>query len=163
MDGVFSPADILTAHHEAGHAIVALAMGREVHRVSIVPAKSRLGHCELKKGSARNVKDWLEAEALILLAGVAAEGRLSGQYCWSGASRDLRQVRELTAMRAGSDEQAARLEKRLLDKVENLLDSEEIWEAIQAVAGELLTRQTISGRNARHHYEMSKARAAKRR
>ncbi len=159
----FDPADVLTAFHEAGHAIIALVMGRDVHRVSIIPAKTRLGHCELKKGASKTAKDWLESEVLILLAGVAAEGRLTGQYCWSGAARDLKQARMLTESRAGSAQQAERLEKRMLDKVEHLLDMPEHWEAIQSVARELLMKQTVSGRAARHYYQMALAKAEKNR
>lgn len=76
--------DLLTAYHEAGHAVIAMVVGKAVHRVSIVPNATRLGACELKKGRLCASNDELEDEVLVLLAGVAAEGRLTGQYNWSG-------------------------------------------------------------------------------
>jgi len=153
--------DKLTAYHEAGHAVVALIQGRDVHRVSILPNKSRLGQCDLKKGTTRAAKDWLETEVLILLAGAAAEGRISGQYCWKGAARDLRQVRALTLSRAGSEHQAERLERRYLEKVESLLSAAENWLAVELLAADLIQRRTISGRAARYHVEQAAARVAK--
>lgn len=156
-----SASNQLTAYHEAGHAVIALTQGRDVHRVSILPNKTRLGQCDLKKGTTRAAKDWLESEVLILLAGAAAEGRISGRYCWQGAARDLRQVRALTLSRAGSDHQAERLERRYLEKVERLLNSPEIWLAVELLAADLLQRQTISGRAARYHFEQAAARIAK--
>ncbi|XZE56275.1 cell division protein FtsH [Planctomycetaceae bacterium SH139] len=158
-----SVADTLTAYHEAGHAVVALLMGRLVQRVSILPKLTRLGQCELKKGSNKPPKDWLESEGLILLAGAAAEGRISGRYCWAGAAADLRQVRALICSRAASVKQAERLEKRWLDKVESLLDVADTWLAVELIAADLLSRRTISGRAARHHYEQAVARVAKQR
>lgn len=156
-------ADTLAAYHEAGHAVIALLLGRDVHRVSVVPNKTRLGQCQLKKGTIKVPKDWLETEVLILLAGVAAEGRVSGQYCWQGASQDLRQARALTQSRAGNAHQAQRLERRWLEKVELLLDAPESWLAIEMIAKDLIQRKTISGRSARYHCEQAAARVAKQR
>ena len=84
--------DLATAYHEAGHAVVALALGRPVQRVSIQPNHLRLGQCEIKKGSFRPSKDLLETEILILLGGLAAEARLTGNYNLAGAAQDLRGV-----------------------------------------------------------------------
>lgn len=144
--------EILTAYHEAGHAVVALVLGRPVLRVSILANATRLGQCELQKGRFKPSKDSLETEVLILLGGLAAEARLSGQYAHNGAARDLRQARMLTASRAGSERQAERLERRMLDKTEHLLHDEAHWAAVQRIAAELLQHQTISGRAARHHF-----------
>ncbi len=41
-------ANLATAYHEAGHAVIALTLGRNVQRVSILPNQLRLGQCELK-------------------------------------------------------------------------------------------------------------------
>jgi hypothetical protein len=41
--------DEITAYHEAGHAVMALALGRPVHRVSIQPNEDRLGQCDFGK------------------------------------------------------------------------------------------------------------------
>jgi ATP-dependent Zn protease len=85
----------LTAYHEAGHAVVAMALDRPVHRVSILPNRDRAGQCEFGKGVYRPSEDALEREILIALAGMAAEARHSGTYAMAEAERDLRYVRRL--------------------------------------------------------------------
>ena len=141
-----------TAYHEAGHAVVALALGRTVQRVSIVPGQGWLGRCEFQKGRVRPSEDWLEREILISLAGAAAEARHTGAYAWDGAIADLRTVRRLAVQRA-SERQAARLERRLLAKVEHLLGQAGHWRAVELIAVELLRCETISGRAVRHLFD----------
>src|SRR3954469_24811357 len=141
------PADEATAYHEAGHAVVALALGRPVQRVSIRPDRELLGVCEFRKGVFRPSEDWLEREILIALGGVAAEARYTGTYAWDGADRDRRYVRGLAVQRAG-ERQAERLERRLLAKAEHLLDRPGHWRAVELIAAELLRRRAISGRAA---------------
>jgi ATP-dependent Zn protease len=142
-----------TAYHEAGHAVVALALGRPVQRVSILPDRERLGSCAFGKAVFRPSEDWLEREALIALSGLAAEARFTGVYAFDGAARDRRYVAELALQRAGDARKAERLERRLLAKVEHLLSQEEIWRAVERIAAELLRSGAISGRAARHHFE----------
>src|SRR5437870_12418780 len=122
------PHDEATAYHEAGHAVLALALGRPVHRVSVLPDRDGLGLCEFRKGVTRPSEDWLEREALIALGGIAAEARHSGAYAWDEADRDLQYVRDLAVRRAG-ERQAERLERRLLAKAEHLLDKDGHWRA----------------------------------
>lgn len=145
--------EVATAFHEAGHAVVALALGRPVQRVTIEPKQMRLGRCELKKGRFKPSQDILETEILILLGGPAAEARHTGRYDWGGASQDLRDVRSMTLRRAASERQVERLERRMLDKAEHLLDQPGIWLAVQRIADELLRCTTISGRAARHLFD----------
>src|SRR2546423_657742 len=59
------PADAATAYHEAGHAVVALALGRPVTRVSVRADRERLGWCAFGKGVFRPSADWLQAEGLM--------------------------------------------------------------------------------------------------
>jgi ATP-dependent Zn protease len=151
---MFSSEDLLTAYHEAGHAVIAMVVGRAVHRVSIVPNATRLGACELKKGRSRASNDELEDEVLVLLAGVAAEGRLTGQYNWSGGAKDLRLALQAIDSRASTEKQAERLRKRMLNKVEYLLDDDAHWAAIEVIANELVAHRTISGRSAKHHFDL---------
>lgn len=140
-----------TAYHEAGHAVVALALGRPIHRVSVLPNRDRLGQCEFGKGRFRPSEDWVEREVMISLGGLAAEARHTGTYGWAEAERDLRYVRRLLS--ETSERAAARLEKRLLAKVENLLADDDHWRAVEMIAAELLLHGVISGRAARHLYE----------
>jgi ATP-dependent Zn protease len=142
-----------TAYHEAGHAVVALALGRPVQRVTIVADREHLGTCAFRKAVFRPSEDWLEREALIALAGLAAEARFTGVYELDGAARDRRYVLELAQRRTGDARKAERLERRLLAKTEHLLAQEEIWRAVTRLAAELLRAGTVSGRTARHLFD----------
>src|SRR5262249_47380282 len=135
--------DEATAYHEAGHAVVALALDRPVHRVSVLPGRELLGKCEFGKGVSRPTDDWLEREILISLAGMAAEASHTGTYDRAAAGRDLRLARRLAVQRAGQ-RQADRLERRLLAKTENLLFDDGHWHAVELIAAELLKLGTIS-------------------
>lgn len=144
--------DVATAYHEAGHAVVALTLDRPIRFVSVRPHREYVGLCGFGKAILRPSKDWLEEELLIALAGMAAEARHTGEYCRASAERDLRSVRRLAIQRAG-ERQAARLERRILAKVENLLAGDEIWQAVEMMVVELLQRGEISGRMARHVFD----------
>ena len=148
------PFDEATAYHEAGHAVLALALGRPVQRVSALPNRERLGQCDFRKGVVRPSEDWLERELLIALGGVAAEARHTGTYAWDMADRDLQYVRDLAVRRAG-ERQAERLERRLLAKAEHLLAKDGYWRAVELIAAELLRRGSISGRAARHLFDQA--------
>ena len=148
------PFDEATVYHEAGHAVVALALGRPIHRVSVLPDGQYLGLCRFGKGVFRPSEDWLEREILIALGGVAAEARHTGTYAWDMADRDLQYVRDLAVRRAG-ERQAERLERRLLAKAEHLLAKDGYWRAVELIAAELLRRGSISGRAARHLFDQA--------
>jgi len=149
-----------TAYHEAGHAVMALTLGRPIQKVTISPAQlqtggSRLGACRIQKGRFKASKDWLEDDVLVLLAGMVAESHLTAQYCQQGAAQDLRAARRLLANRATSERQLARLESRLLDKAEHLLGDQVHAKAIELIAQELLQKETISGRAVRHLFQQA--------
>ena len=148
--------DLAVAYHEAGHAVAALALGRGVQRVSVLPDRNRLGWCEFRKGAFRPADDWLEREMLIALAGMTAEARHTGDYCWGGAEQDLRYVRRLAAGRAG-ERQVERLQKRLLAKTEHLFDRTANWNAVELIVAQLLECGEISGREAKHLFERAVA------
>ncbi len=153
-----APSDEATAYHEAGHAVMALALGRPVDCVSIRATREHLGICEFRKAVFRPSEDWVERELLIALAGLAAEARHTGDYCWEAAGRDHDFAQELALQRAGSERKAERLIRRLLSKAEHILNQEANWEAVERLAAELLRRGEISGRTARHLYEESQRR-----
>lgn len=147
---------ILTAYHEAGHAVMALLMGRSVQKVSIIPSQNRLGVCTIQKGRAKQVQDKLEAEVLILLAGMAAEGRKSGRYNLQGAAQDLRGVEQLAMSRAGNAKAAQKYIHKMLDKTQHFLSDKATWKAVKVIAAELVEHESISGRAAKHHLDLAK-------
>ena len=144
---------IATAYHEAGHAIVALSLGRTIEKCTIVRNSIRLGAVQLGKGRNQRQQDFFEIEAMILLGGVVSEAKHTGQYNWGGAQQDLRSLRRLTLARVNTDQQVERLEKRLLDKTTHHLETPGHWEAVEAVVSELIRQQSISGRSARHLFD----------
>jgi ATP-dependent Zn protease len=144
-----------TAYHEAGHAVMAIVLGRSIEKVTISPALlqtggSRLGACRVQKGRFKASRDGLEDDVLILLAGMVAESHFTGRYCEEGAAQDLRAVKRLLAKRAKNDRNIDRLTRRLLDKTEHILGASEHAKTIQRVSRELLHKKTITGRAVQH-------------
>lgn len=141
------------AFHEAGHAVIALKLGRPVHRVSIASNEMRLGQCQLTQARFRPSDDAIETQMLIYLGGLAAEARHTGQYCWAGAGQDLQIVKTLADFRTSGGRGSEKLVRRMLDKTEHLLSQPELWRATELIAEALCESTTISGRAARHHYD----------
>ena len=153
---------IATAYHEAGHAVMAMILGRNIQKVTIKSGQIqtggvRLGVCELGPGRSRSSQDLMEDEVMILLAGMVAESKFTGQYCERGAAQDLRYVAAILRDRGGSESQQQRLQRRILDKTEHILSDPAHAQAIAYVAKELIERTTISGRSVRHIVSQSVA------
>jgi hypothetical protein len=149
-----------TAYHEAGHAVMAMAVGRPIKKVTIRPGNSRIGQprlgvCEIDRGRTKPSKNGLDDEVLILFAGMVAEARFTGQYCRLGAGQDLRAISRLLQNRAGTERQLERLQKRLLDKTEHVLDDAGHVRAIELIAQALIENQSISGRAVRHLFNQA--------
>jgi len=150
-----------TAFHEAGHAVMAMLLGRPVEKVTIAPGQmqsgiSRLGACKIQKGRRKSSNKPMEDEVLILLSGMVAESRVTGRYCQRGASQDILLVKSLLSEnRATNERQLQRLAQRMVDKTENLLSGAEPTKAIELIANELLKKETISGRAVRHFFEIA--------
>ena len=150
-----------TAYHEAGHAVMAVLLGRPIEKVTISPAQlatggSRLGACKIQKGQTKPTKDAVEDSVLILLAGMVAESRVTGRYNQAGAAQDLMMVKELlTAQRATTENAFQKLAKRMVDKTEHLLSEPAARKAVKLVADELVENETISGRAVKHSVQMA--------
>lgn len=139
-----------TAFHEAGHAVLAITLGRPVEKVTIERNSLRLGQVHMSKRRGQPIKDAVEVQALILLAGVVAEARIVGRYNWPGAQQDMVGVRQLARYRGATEKQVERLQHRWLDKTEHLLDAPDTWLAIERVAEELIAKKSLSGRAVQH-------------
>jgi ATP-dependent Zn protease len=140
----------ITAYHEAGHAVAAMVLGRPVAWVSIRPDRIFLGQCAFGKGVIRPSEDWVEREAIIALAGPAAEAGFTGEMNWPAAARDHDYAFSLARGRGGDDKRADRLVKRWLAKADHLLGRGQTWDAVERIAAELVRLEEISGRAARH-------------
>ncbi len=146
---------IATAFHEAGHAVMAISLGRHIQKATIVPAQmtansKRLGAVKMQKGRSKSTSDPLEDEVLILLAGMVAESQLTGKYCERGAASDLRAVSRILETRARTEKQFEKLHRRLLEKTEHILSDEVHSQAIRWVAKSLIEKESISGRLVKH-------------
>lgn len=149
------PKKTATAFHEAGHAVMAILLGRPIEKVTILPAKlnvggARLGACKIQKGRTKPTKDAIEDEVLILLSGMVAESHYTNEYSQIGAAQDLMMVRRQLMNRAQGEKKIERLTSRLLHKTEHLLSEDTNRRAIKLIAQELLERDTISGRTVKH-------------
>lgn len=149
-----------TAWHEAGHAVMAVSLGRSIEKVTISPSRlqtggSRLGACMIQKGRVKASSDQLEDDVLILLAGMVAESRFTGRYCTEGAAQDLGYVERMLSMRATNERQLERLTRRMLDKTEHTLNEKGHAKAVELVAQELVRKVTISGRAVRHFLDQA--------
>lgn len=154
-----------TAYHEAGHAVMALSVGRPVEKVTIIAAAlqtggSRLGACKVQKGRSKASKDALEDEAMILLAGMVAESHFTRKFSPGGAAQDLRMAQRLLSDRAGSERQLERLLTRVLKKTEHVLAESVNVDAIASIATELYEKETISGRAVRQLMQEAEQRNA---
>ena len=145
--------DELTAYHEAGHAVMALHHGRTIHLVSARPSSRWLGVCHFGKGRTKTPADVVEAEILIALSGMAAEKMAGGSYNLLGAGSDIDLAGVWAGDRAGRN--AERLLQRMLDKAEHILGKPHLWNAVTAIAKELGLKTELSGRAARHLFDLS--------
>lgn len=157
---------IATAWHEAGHAVMAISLGRQIQKVTVVPAKmiaggTRLGAVKFQKGRSKAAADWLEDEVLILLAGMVAESFFTGRYCDRGASHDLLAVERLLETRATTQRKFEKLMQRMLDKTEHVLGDEIHRKTIESVVAELLQKSVISGRLVKHYLRQATDQAEK--
>jgi len=105
------------------------------------------------KSVFRPSEDWLEREAIIALAGPAAEAGLTGEMDWSGAALDHDYAFALARRRCGDDKKADRQIKRWLAKADHLLGFGNTWESVERIATELVRLEEISGRAVRHLFD----------
>ena len=91
------------AHHEAGHAVVAAALGQAgtVHKVSIIARGRGLGHlATLGEEKSTFTRDELAARIAVAMAGFVAEELVYGQPS-TGAESDLERATHLARDMAG--------------------------------------------------------------
>ena len=89
---------LLVAYHEAGHAIVARAVGQQVGimKLSIVARGRQLGHATVYQQADKLVvlKSEIEAELTVIMGGLAAENIIFGEIS-TGNTGDLERATEL--------------------------------------------------------------------
>jgi hypothetical protein len=148
-----------TAHHEAGHAVIAHAQGRKLTSVSIIGLHQALGEKQrgLTHASSSTVHDAIE-EAIVTCAGPAAEFeylRAQGLHKGSSSLSQWLKVQMKAAVDANLNG-----DYRHLSKLPLPCDTMEIfrftayyvdhyWLQIKAVAAALFKERKLSGRTVR--------------
>ena len=158
------------AYHEAGHAVMAYWLRRRIRQVTVIPDPDRgsLGHLEKGKGQHLSALEWVganspiklrvgaEREAMISFAGLAAEQILLGStrhYRQSGsdfayATQCLSYLTDYDGGRNDTDELDA-YSKWLYERTRATLTVSYLWQAVEALANELLARKHVGGKEAR--------------
>ena len=145
-----------TAYHEAGHAVVAVEMGRPIRRVTIVADRRRkmLGRCEQahwprwfppESWRDARTRNFIEGQVLIDFAGGIAEARFKGSKRRLGAHGDRSHALTLLGWLSASQKECAAYAAWLYARAENLLAQGYVWRMVEAVAAELLRKGTLSG------------------
>ena len=137
-----------TALHEAGHAVVSIALGRKVQKASIEPKDGRLGTLRTSKlrrldpaVSDRRMRITIEREAMILLAGAVAE-QIAGAGP-HGGRQDRRDALSLVGFLSSSEAEERAYVVWLRERSRTLLHVH--WSAVLALAGALLQQGTLDG------------------
>ncbi len=135
----------LAAYHEAGHAVVAHALGVEVEGVSIVQDQGSSGHTTTPRpdnvdSSDEEVSADLEKHLITGVAGAASEELLTEELS-DLRGKDLEGVAKLLMglEDAGASVQAD--SEEALDKAKSILRDN--WGSVQALAGALLEHEEL--------------------
>lgn len=150
------------AYHEAGHAVIGIALGSHPHFITIVPSEGSMGRVVernyppsvrdvLKFGNPWDVPPVLRRvlnDATVLFAGAIAERRRTRRrYKWDTESSDRERVHEILlgpVVPEGQEREYGALDRFLRLRSRRLVG--DCWPAIDAVAKELLVKGSLSGR-----------------
>jgi hypothetical protein len=128
-----------TAYHEAGHAVMALRLGRRFRYATVRPEEDRLGHVRYYAanyrpdgGDSDAARLTTEQHILTLLAGAAAERRFAGRTDRVGAKADYERAADLAGYVCGSQEEATAYLRWLSVRTGNTLGV--WWGAVVAIA-----------------------------
>jgi hypothetical protein len=125
--------------HEAGHAIMARAIGFTIVSVS----RASLHSVPPGSGRLRRGLDYAEGLALVGLAGQAAE-TLSGEPARESPD-DIRRISDLLAASCSSEEEINRRRAVLARRARRTLQQPHTWRQVEAVVLALTERSSLSG------------------
>lgn len=137
------------AFHEAGHAVMASLLRRPIRRASIREKHGLTGYVDFEQASAMlaGIRDehrpLIETDALILLAGRAAECERTLGSPLSHASLDRQNARALLATLEDSEEVVMGWMRYLLVRAQSMLQRE--WPFVHAVAHALMKDEELDG------------------
>jgi len=144
----------LTAHHEAGHALVAIILGGEIQSVTIDPDRDEREHrygdtAVLWRMTGRSDREYREHAIQVALAGPVAEMLYTGDPFHSGLvpewAADWADAWELAAVLKPDDKQRLAYLEQVSIRLYRLLDREPHWSALAEIADNLLAHETLEG------------------
>lgn len=146
---------LTVAYHEAGHAVMAVALGINLSKVTIIPENDSAGHCKHEKITVGDYADnsprackRIEISAMISLAGTLAQRihnpRSVRHY---RAMSDYKQACNAAMTLNGSARQETAWLKWIEIKTEDVLRLR--WRAVEALSQELMQRKALNGNEAR--------------
>jgi hypothetical protein len=152
--GAEDAADEETAYHEAGHAVVCYMLGDRIDKVYIDPDEE--GRAALVATPPRCEPGdrplAVENRIMVCLAGELAATKATGKEWHGGAGGDREQIGDARFRLAWFDGPCAWSQATKLRFVgwlraltQDLLDAPEVWQAVKALALELLRNRVLSG------------------
>jgi hypothetical protein len=147
------------AYHEAGHAVVGHMIGRLIALVSIKHESSNQGFCRFDAyaESTHHHDQWQKGRQnpellTILYAGTVAVSLLCEQRGWdyevlrSSDLQDRAEIEQLSGKMFGDDAERSMALDACRKQASDLLMT--LWDAVKALAGELLALQWLTGAEA---------------
>jgi len=137
------------AFHEAGHAVMAFILGRQIRRATIRQMRGLSGHVEFERAASgvseamEHYRRPIEADVLVLLAGRAAECELTLGSPPSHAGLDRENARALLRLLEDCDEVISSWMRYLLVRAQSILQEE--WPAVYSVARALMRDEELDG------------------
>ena len=143
-----------TAHHEAGHAVMAWALGLTVKSVSIQQQGDSCGRVEIdiprwvKRGTWMDpsVRMWAEANIMSQMAGFIAERRYRRRANHLGALADYLSTGDIASVFTFSREERDLFLDWLFARARALMRRRPARLAVTAVARALIKKDRFSGR-----------------
>ena len=148
-----------TAYHEAGHTVMAYWLRKRIRYITIVPNTDCQGH--LRRGKNQDLHDaeydrsprtrsGIEKEVMVAFGGPVAEQILTGsRYYSKGSQGDAYKAADFISYLVSGDKELGAYLKWLETRTEAILNIPTVWQAVKALANELLARKHIGGKAAR--------------
>ncbi|WP_168566478.1 cell division protein FtsH [Crateriforma spongiae] len=145
----------LSAYHEAGHAVVAHALGGEIESVQLGGEADswlpeRFGDCRINWGPVDPNADFQrQREIVALLAGPAAEMIYSGgdvdPSMFGPWAADWMMARSMAVALTGDPQRAQAILVQSLQQLDRILRRDDCWAALAEIADQLLTHEFVDG------------------
>lgn len=147
--------ETLTAYHEAGHAVIAYALGATIESVQLGGEADewlpeRFGECRISWGRVDATSNWqLQREVLSVLAGPVAEmiyrGETPHPASFGPWQHDWKFAWTLSAELVRDPARRSQVLEGLIVWLHNRMRTDQCWAAVAAVADEILAHEFVDG------------------